>query len=118
MVPSGQCGGFLRPYSRFLDRSRYFFFKVAPQLYSRGCVDPFKDPLLLRKSSNAGYRTRTSESVAKNSDYYTNSLITPSRFVTNEQVSYRAYLIETHFPRVGLVSDGNTRDEFIAPEIQ
>jgi hypothetical protein len=24
----------------FLDRSRYFFFQVAPQLYSRGWVDP------------------------------------------------------------------------------
>jgi hypothetical protein len=25
---------------RFLDQSRYFFFQVALQLYSRGCVDP------------------------------------------------------------------------------
>jgi hypothetical protein len=39
---------------RFLDRSRYFFFEVAPQLYSRGWVDPVPDPLLLRKSGNAG----------------------------------------------------------------
>jgi hypothetical protein len=35
----------------FLDRSRYFFFQVAPQLYSRGSVDPVPDPLLLRTSS-------------------------------------------------------------------
>jgi hypothetical protein len=31
------------PYSRilgFLDRSRYFFSQVAPQLYLRGRVDP------------------------------------------------------------------------------
>jgi hypothetical protein len=31
------------PYGRilgFLYRSRYFFFQVAPELYSRGCVDP------------------------------------------------------------------------------
>jgi hypothetical protein len=31
------------PYGRilgFLERSRYFFFQVAPQLYSRGVVDP------------------------------------------------------------------------------
>jgi hypothetical protein len=35
-VPRVQCDGSLRPYSRFLDRSRYFFFQVAPQLYSRG----------------------------------------------------------------------------------
>jgi hypothetical protein len=36
------------PYGRilgFLDRSRYFF-QVAPQLYSRGLVDPVPDPLL------------------------------------------------------------------------
>jgi hypothetical protein len=26
----------LRPYTRFLDRSRYFFFQLAAQLYSRG----------------------------------------------------------------------------------
>jgi hypothetical protein len=38
------------PYDRilgFLDRSRYFFFQVAPQLYSRGWVNPVPDPLLL-----------------------------------------------------------------------
>jgi hypothetical protein len=33
----------------FLDRSRNFFFQVAPQLYSRGSVDSVPDPLLLRK---------------------------------------------------------------------
>jgi hypothetical protein len=38
----------------FLDRSRYFFFQTAPQLYSRGWVNPVPDPLLLRKSDNAG----------------------------------------------------------------
>jgi hypothetical protein len=44
----------------FLDQSRYFFFQVAPQLYSRGWMDPVLDPLLLRKSGSAGNRTRTS----------------------------------------------------------
>jgi hypothetical protein len=42
----------------FLDRSRYFFFQVAPQLYSRGWVDHASDPLLLGKSGNAGNRIR------------------------------------------------------------
>jgi hypothetical protein len=42
----------------FLDRSRYFFFQVAPQLYSRGWEDPVPDPLLLRKSGSAGIPTR------------------------------------------------------------
>jgi hypothetical protein len=30
----------------FPDRSRYFFFQVDPQLYSRGGVDPVPVPLL------------------------------------------------------------------------
>jgi hypothetical protein len=46
----------------FLDRSRYFFFQVAPQLCSEGWVDPVPDPLLLRKPGSAGSRTRTSGS--------------------------------------------------------
>jgi hypothetical protein len=48
------------PYSRilgFLDRSHYYFFQVAPQLYSRGWVDPVPDPLLFfcsARESNMG----------------------------------------------------------------
>jgi hypothetical protein len=53
----------------FIDRNRYYFFQIAPQLYSRGWVDPVPDPLLLRKSGSTGNRTRTSGSVAKNSDH-------------------------------------------------
>jgi hypothetical protein len=53
----------------FPDRNRYFFFQVATQLYSGGWVDPVPDSLLLRKSSSAGNRTRTSGSVARNSDH-------------------------------------------------
>jgi hypothetical protein len=34
-------------------------------------VEPVPDPLLLRKSGNAGNRTRTSGSVARYSDHYT-----------------------------------------------
>jgi hypothetical protein len=41
-----------------LDRSRYFFIQVAPQLSSRGWVDPVPEPLLLRKSGRAGNQTR------------------------------------------------------------
>jgi hypothetical protein len=41
-----------------LDRSRYYFFQVAPQLNSWGWVDPVSDPLLLRKSGSARNRTR------------------------------------------------------------
>jgi hypothetical protein len=53
----------------FLDRSRYFFFQVAPKLYSRCWMYPVPDPLLLRKFGSAGNRTRTSESVAGNPDH-------------------------------------------------
>jgi hypothetical protein len=35
----------------FLDRSRYYFFQVAPQLYSRGWVDSVPDPVLFFSSS-------------------------------------------------------------------
>jgi hypothetical protein len=54
---------------RFLDRNRCYFFQLATQLYSRGWVDPVPDTLLLSKCGNAGNRTRTPESVAKNSDH-------------------------------------------------
>jgi hypothetical protein len=59
----------------FLDRSCYFFFQVAPQLYSRGWVDPVPDPLLLRKSGIAGNRTRTYGSLAMNSDHWTTEAV-------------------------------------------
>jgi hypothetical protein len=34
------------------------FLQIAPQLSSRGWVDPVPDPLLLRKSGSAGNRTK------------------------------------------------------------
>jgi hypothetical protein len=42
----------------FLDRSRHYIFQVAPQLSSRGWVDPVRDSLLLRKSGSAWDRTQ------------------------------------------------------------
>jgi hypothetical protein len=66
------------PHGRILvfpDRSRYFPFQAAPQLYSRGWVDPVPDPLLLRKSGIAGNRTQTSASVARNSDHQTTEAV-------------------------------------------
>jgi hypothetical protein len=60
------------PYGRilgFLDGSRYFFFQVAPQLYSWGWLDPVSDPILRRKSSSAGNPTQTSGSIARISDH-------------------------------------------------
>jgi hypothetical protein len=66
------------PYGRnigFLDRNRYFFFEVALHLYSRGWVNSVPDPLVLRKSGSAGNRTRTSGSVARNSDHQTTEAV-------------------------------------------
>jgi hypothetical protein len=54
----------LRPYSRFSSQEPLLFYQVAPQLYSRGRVDPVPDPLL-GKPSSPGNRTQTSGSVAK-----------------------------------------------------
>jgi hypothetical protein len=66
------------PYGRnlgFLDRSRYFYFQVAPQLYSRGWVNLVPDSLLLRKYGSTGNRTRISGSVARNSDHWTTEAV-------------------------------------------
>jgi hypothetical protein len=59
----------------FLDRRRYFFFQVAPQMYWRGWMDPVPDPLFLRKFGNVGNWTRTSGSVARNSDHWTTEAV-------------------------------------------
>jgi hypothetical protein len=58
----------LQPYSWISRPELLFFFQVAPQLYL-GWVDPVPDQLLLRKSGSAGNQTRTSGSVARNSDH-------------------------------------------------
>jgi hypothetical protein len=67
-VSRGQSDGSLGRNIGFLDQSRYFFFQVAPQLYSRGLVYLVPNPPFLRKCGSTGNRTRTSESVARNSD--------------------------------------------------
>jgi hypothetical protein len=69
-VSRGQRNGSPRRIVGFLDRNRYYFFQVAPQLYTRGWVDPVPDQRqLLRKSGSHGNRTQTSWSVARNSDH-------------------------------------------------
>jgi hypothetical protein len=76
------------PYGRnlgLLDRSRYFFFQVAPQLYSRGWVDPVPDPLLLRKSGSTENRTRTSGSVARNSVHWTTKAVRTWQYALNNR---------------------------------
>jgi hypothetical protein len=73
----------------FLDRSRYYFFQVAPQLYSRGSVDSVPDPLLLRKPGSAGNRTRTSGSVTRNSDHETTEAV---YFLLHNIYKFSSYL--------------------------
>jgi hypothetical protein len=78
------------PYGRileFLDRSRYFFFQVSPQFYSRGWVDPVPEPLLLRKFGRAGNRTRTSGSLARSSDHWTTEAVSYLR----REIKYQAH---------------------------
>jgi hypothetical protein len=62
-----QRNGSPRPYSR-LSRPwpLLFLSSIVPRLHSRGWVDSFPDPLLLRKSGGAANRTRTSGSVTRN----------------------------------------------------
>jgi hypothetical protein len=54
-----------------IHKAVLFSFQVAPQLYSRGWMDPVPDPMPLRKSGSEGNRTRASGSVARNYDHYT-----------------------------------------------
>jgi hypothetical protein len=42
----------------FLDRNHYFSIQIAPQLSSRGWVNPVPDPLFLRKSGSTGNETQ------------------------------------------------------------
>jgi hypothetical protein len=58
-----------RPYYQLSRPEPLLFFQVASQLYSQGWGNPVQDLLLLRKSDSAGIRTRTSGSVASNSDH-------------------------------------------------
>jgi hypothetical protein len=69
-VPRDQRDGSLRPYSRLYRSEPLVVFQIAPQLYSRGSVNPVPDPILLRKCGSAGNRTRTSGSVVRNTDHY------------------------------------------------
>jgi hypothetical protein len=67
MVPRGQRDESLWPYSRFFRQEPLLFYQVAPQLYSRAEWTPFQTHYFF--SGSAGNRTRTSGSVAKNSDH-------------------------------------------------
>jgi hypothetical protein len=72
---------------RFLYRSRYYFFEAAPQLYSRGWVDPVPGPLLLRKSDRAGNRTGPP-------DMYPGTLTTrPQRRSTFFYITYKIQFV-------------------------
>jgi hypothetical protein len=55
-------------------------------------VDPGPDPLL-RKSGSAGYRTRTSGSVARNSNNYTTEAV---RYILLKRAKLTLLLIRHH----------------------
>jgi hypothetical protein len=47
-------------------------------------VDPVPDPLLIRKSGSSGNQTRTSGSVARNSDHWTAEVVSVGRYMGDE----------------------------------
>jgi hypothetical protein len=88
---------YLRPYSRFSRPEPLHFFQVAPQLYSRGWVDPVPDPLIFRKSGSAGNRTRTSGSVARNCDHKTTEMVVLSTWARKYDQSIILSLIAKYW---------------------
>jgi hypothetical protein len=83
-------------FSVFYTRAAIFvFFQVAPQLYSRGWVDPVSAPLLHRKSGSAGNRTRAFGSVARNPDHWTTKAVVPNANAYTEISLSRSFI----FPR-------------------
>jgi hypothetical protein len=76
------------PYSHFSRLEPLLFFQVHPQLYLRGWVDPSPDPLLL-KSGSARNRTRTSGSVARNSNHETTEAV---YFLLHNIYKFSSYL--------------------------
>jgi hypothetical protein len=80
------------PYGRilgYLYRSRYFFFQIAPQMYSQCSVDPVPDPQLLGKCGSARDRTRTSGSVARNFGHWTTEAV---YFLIHSIYKFSSYL--------------------------
>jgi hypothetical protein len=53
----------------FLDRSRYFFFQVAPHLSSQGLSGPLSKLCYLENLAAVGIEPGTSGTVARNSDH-------------------------------------------------
>jgi hypothetical protein len=72
-VTSADRGGVTELYGRnlgFLDRSCYFFFQIAPQLYSRGEWTPFQIHYFSENLVVEGIEHGTSGSVARNKYIY------------------------------------------------
>jgi hypothetical protein len=80
----------------FLDRSHYYFFQAASQLYSRGRVDPVPHSLFLRKSGSAG----TSEFVTRNSwplDHRGDQDAKHCQLIKEQNVKSRCYVRHTYW---------------------
>jgi hypothetical protein len=73
----------------FLDRNRYFLFQVAPQLYSRGWVDPVPDPWLLRKSGN---QTPILQSSSPRPNHCTEWVIFPLEWYSHNTSIYLSFI--------------------------
>jgi hypothetical protein len=68
-LPLPRSNAFVSSCTASSNRSRYFLFQVAPQLYSRGWAVLVPNPLLLRKSGSDGNQTQTTGSVVRNCDH-------------------------------------------------
>jgi hypothetical protein len=74
MVSRGQLDG--TRILGFTDRSRYFFFQAAPQLYTHEVEwTPFQTHYFSEKLLAPGIEPGTSRSVAKNSDHQTTEAV-------------------------------------------
>jgi hypothetical protein len=95
-----------RPYSRFSRQEPLLLYQVAPQLYSRGWVDPVPDTPFFFGS--AGNRTRASGSVAKNSDHQTTEAVSINNsiplivYVPNS--SSKTFYLLLSFPNIFILS--------------
>jgi hypothetical protein len=70
----------------FIDQSRYFLFKVAPIYPHDAQLPPHQTHHYLENLVSTGIEPRTSESVVRNSDYWTTEAV--QIFFSNDSGMY------------------------------
>jgi hypothetical protein len=87
-VSRGQRDGSLRPYSRLSRPEQLLFHSSSSSIVLTRLSGPVPDPLLLRISGSAGNLTRTSGSVARNSDHAGSRLIGTQKEIDADKRTY------------------------------